>query len=423
MPLNVVPVRESTHGVLKAPLFDQEVDARLTRSSRSRRNPARFKDYIPTSNVPIQVGRYLTKKQQLEAAKARADPALPECDPDQPPDEGLGESDPTVTHWITTLPDAFGVFRKYLSLPSHNPDNIDPFSNLSSTPSSMGPSPRPPATNSIGSNLTISSTASVSDPLANSENPTVDLLLSWYSEGSTDGTASLDHLVSCLQDPHFDISQLKNFNAVSALRRFERKHLRLTSKNTLKPGDGWKCGSVKIRVPCTRHPQHEEDAPEFTVDGVYYRDSVEVIAKELADPDSFGNIHLKPFEEWWHPTKASEPIRVYSEIFTSNAMLQLEKKLQETSKSTTGPELETFILAALLYSDGTRLAQFGHASLWPVYMFVGNTSKYIRSQLNSFSAHHIAYLPTVCVSFVWLHYVSHSQPATGHDKGVLQRTL
>ena len=367
----------------------------LVRSSRNQRNPAHFKDYLPTSTVPTQVGRYMTKKQWLEAAKARADAAQPEHDPGLS-SEGSGKGGPPATHQISTDPDPFGVFHKYyLSLPSHNPDDINPFSDLPPTLSSMGPSSQPLTANSIGSGLTVSSVKGDSDPLTNSQSPTINLLLSWYSKGSTDGATSLDHLVNCLRDPHFDISQLKDFNAVSTLCQFEQTHIRPTSKNALEPGDGWKCGSVKLHVPCTHRQQREEDALEFTVDGVYYWDAVEVIMKELMDPDSFDNIHLKRFEEWWRPTEASEPVCVYSEIYTSDAMLQLEKRLQETLKGTAGPELETFILGALLYSNGTQLAQFGHTSLWPVYMFIGNTSKYIRSWPNSFSAHHIAYLPTV----------------------------
>jgi len=334
----------------------------------------------------------------MEAAKARADAARPEHDPELLLDQDSGEETNAVTQQITTDPDSFGVFRKYSSLSSHNPDDDDPFSDIPSAPPGMVPTSQPRATGSIGSDLTSSSSSS-SDPFENSKNPTADLLLSWYSEGATDGVAWLDRLTDHLVHPRFDLSQLKNFNAAQALREFERTHLGSKSKDALKPGDGWKCGKVTIRVPCTRHPQREEDAPEFTVDGVYYRDAVEVIAKELADPDSFENIHLKPFEEWWRPTEASDPIRVYSEIYTSDAMLELEKKLEETLKATAGPHLETFILAALMYTDSTHLAQFGSASLWPMYMFIGNASKYIRSRPSSFSAHHIAYLPTASIHF------------------------
>lgn len=397
---------------IKVPLLEQEIDTGIVRSTRSRRNPARFRDYMPTSTIPTQVGSYLTKKQRLEAARARADAAQPEHDSDLLSDEAPSEGDVAVAHQITTSPDAFGVFCKYSSLSSHNPKDIDPFSDIPSVPSGMASTSQPSAAEPMGSDITVSSARHDLDPLANSENPTVDLLLSWYSEGSTDGATNLDHLVSCLQDPRFDISQLEGFHAVSALRQFERTHLQSGSGDTLKPGDGWKCGSVTIRVPCIHHRQREEDAPEFTVDGVWYRDAAEVITKELMDPDSFDNIHLKPFEEWWRPTEASEPVRVYSEIYTSNATLQLEKELKESLKGATGPQLETFILSALLYSDGTRLAQFDHASLWQVYMFIGNTSKYIRSRPNSFSAHHIAYLPTVWILLIFssaIHLIVYSQ--------------
>lgn len=334
----------------------------------------------------------------MEAAKARADATQPENCPDPPLGEGSGgENDVAdVPRQIMTSPDSFGVFRKYSSLPSHNPDDFDPFADIPSIPSGS----QAPAGESIGSNLTVSSTGNDPDPLANSKNPTVDLLLSWWTQGIADGAAALNRLARNILDPHFEPTQLKGFNAVTSLRRFEKDHLSSKPGSTLKPGDGWKCGKVTIRVPCTGHKQREDEAPKFTVDGIYYRDAAEVVAKELADPDSFENIHIRPFEEWWRPTEASDPVRVYSEVYNSDAMLQLEKELEETSKSTAGPRLETFIISALLYSDGTNLAQFGHASLWPMYMYIGNASKYIRAQPNSFSAHHIAYLPTVMAPFI-----------------------
>ena len=98
------------------------------------------------------------------------------------------------------------------------------------------------------------------------------------------------------------------------------------------------------------------------------------------DPDSFKDIHIRPFEEWWRPTDDSNPDCVYSDVYTSDTMLQLERELEETLKTTSDPQLEalkTFILAVLLYSDATNLTQFGQVSLWPVYMFIRNTSKYI----------------------------------------------
>ncbi|KAG6892461.1 hypothetical protein C0992_000423, partial [Termitomyces sp. T32_za158] len=58
-------------------------------------------------------------------------------------------------------------------------------------------------------------------------------------------------------------------------------------------------------------------------------------------------------------------------------------------------DLETVIVPLMLYSDSTRLASFGTASLWPLYMWFGGLSKYIRSTVNSFSANHLAYFPSL----------------------------
>lgn len=60
-------------------------------------------------------------------------------------------------------------------------------------------------------------------------------------------------------------------------------------------------------------------------------------------------------------------------------------------------DLEYVIAAQIVYSDQTRLANFGGASLWPAYDFFGNQTKYERGKPSSFSAHHFAYFPTVSV--------------------------
>jgi len=337
---------------------------------------------------------FLTQKQRLEAARARANAAQPEPEPE--PEPSVEEwSDPAASQ-IVTDPNSFGVFRKYspFSVSSHNPKDVDPFSDIpSARPGSVAS--REATAEPIGSDLA-TSTRNEPDPLSTLTNPTRDLLLGWwFTEGSRQGIGSLISLIKCLTHPLFKISELVNFNPVSALRQFKRTNISPTPGTTLAPGDSWKTGTVKIKVPCTGVKQCEEDAPEFTVDGILYRDAIEVVANELADPDLFDNLHIKPFEEWWKPGEADDPVRVYSEVYTSDAMLEAERSIQETLKTTAGPQLETFVASVLLYSDSTHLASFGSASLWPVYLFIGNLSKYDRSKPTSFSAHHIAYLPTV----------------------------
>lgn len=49
----------------------------------------------------------------------------------------------------------------------------------------------------------------------------------------------------------------------------------------------------------------------------------------------------------------------------------------------------------MLWSDETHLTSFGSAGLWPIYLYLGNLSKYIRGMPTQFAAHHLAYIPSV----------------------------
>ena len=59
------------------------------------------------------------------------------------------------------------------------------------------------------------------------------------------------------------------------------------------------------------------------------------------------------------------------------------------------PDMEYAVLTMLLWSDETVLSQFGYAKLWPIYLYFGNLSKYIRGRPTEFAAHHLAYIPDV----------------------------
>ncbi|KAF9555015.1 hypothetical protein CPC08DRAFT_643499, partial [Agrocybe pediades] len=86
------------------------------------------------------------------------------------------------------------------------------------------------------------------------------------------------------------------------------------------------------------------------------------------------------------------PERVISELYNSEAFIEEHEKIQKKPPEP-GPSYETAVAAIMLWSDSTHLANFGTTSLWPIYMFFGNESKYSRAKPSKFSAHHIAYLP------------------------------
>ena len=90
----------------------------------------------------------------------------------------------------------------------------------------------------------------------------------------------------------------------------------------------------------------------------------------------------------------SVPQRVYDELYSSDAMIEAHMKLQQQPPEL-GCTLERVIASLMLWSDSTHLANFGTASLWPLYLFFGNQSKWVRGKPKTASCHHVAYIPKV----------------------------
>ncbi|KAG2031372.1 hypothetical protein BDR03DRAFT_841017, partial [Suillus americanus] len=99
-----------------------------------------------------------------------------------------------------------------------------------------------------------------------------------------------------------------------------------------------------------------------------------------------------PYKLFWQPDKDKPPECVIMKLYTSDAMLQEHEKIHSQPR-VADCNLETVVAAIMLWSDSTHLASFGNAALWPIYLFIGNQSKYIRSKPTSFAAHHLAYIP------------------------------
>jgi hypothetical protein len=59
---------------------------------------------------------------------------------------------------------------------------------------------------------------------------------------------------------------------------------------------------------------------------------------------------------------------------------------------------EVAVLAMLLWSDLTHLASFRTTSLWAVYLYFGNLSKYAHGRLSSHATHHLTYIPSVSIN-------------------------
>jgi hypothetical protein len=164
-------------------------------------------------------------------------------------------------------------------------------------------------------------------------------------------------------------------------------------------GGPWKTGSVKIKMPCARAngPQFstEADAPEFEIHGIRYRSLVDLLTSRLQDPATSASLEHTPFSEWWCPPGSVTPIRIYGEAYSSDVAIQLHEEIRGLPPPVDGPPVKNVIALLILGSDSTHLASFGTASLWPIYIFFGNMSKYDSLKPTEFAASHLAYLPKV----------------------------
>ena len=158
----------------------------------------------------------------------------------------------------------------------------------------------------------------------------------------------------------------------------------------------------------------------FSVPGLHLRNLTEVI-KVAVQERSSRFFHYTPFKQFWKEKATDEPQRVYDEIYTSDAFITAHEKLQRQPPEP-GCDLERVILALMFWSDSTHLANFGTASLWPLYLFFGNQSKWVRGKPRAGACHHVAYMPKVSVSFRYL-FSSHSYPQLPDDFNNLYRTL
>lgn len=224
-------------------------------------------------------------------------------------------------------------------------------------------------------------------------NASTFLLMHWfYSSSSSKTLSELEGLVKqVILDKDFKREDLFAFNVVRESRRLDVIDSAL-AESLFTSSDGWRKTSVKLSVPFERVKHASEAAaPVFEVDSLYYRPIVDVIKAILQDSDA-QHFHLFPFKAYWHPDRANPPQRIYSELYNSDAYLEEHERIRAAHGTS---EIEVVVASIMLWSDSTQLANFGTASLWPIYLFLGNQSKYMRCKPGNLAAHHIAYIPKV----------------------------
>ncbi len=373
-----------------------------TRSGRTVRFPRRFDDYLPAVRTALA---HIPSKENQNPPQASEDPI---SHPESFGNHGLatGVQTGSASHTpndgslredlapITTDIDNFGVYRVYARTPI-----CDPLQCSDARPQAPGDfssdSRQETACNRGPINPNMQATAPYYHPFSN---PSAATMMAAHYSGtplqSAQKTTLFAHILGSLGSD-LDPSDLCNFNITRENKRLD-SYLTSASETAFQSEDGWLESSVKIRLPLDKKKMLETEAAEFEIGGVFHRDIIDVISS-VYQSDAVKSFHFIPFKEFWKPSEDAPPERLYGELFSSQAMLDADDEIcrQCLENDPDHPDLEAVSVPILLYSDSTHLASFGTASCWPVYMFFGSQSKYVRAMPTSYACHHIAYIPKV----------------------------
>lgn len=296
-----------------------------------------------------------------------------------------------------TAPDQFGVYRAFLEVPRHDPEADWEVEDLADAPSFVSGSKRSVHwATGLGDDPEENSTM----PYGPFTNASTFQLMDWYYESQ--GVLSLARLDALVNDvilsPEFKPRHLGDFTSGTELKKMDE----YLAKGPFSESSGWKESILSIPMPAegvSHASEGPEDggAPHLQVPHVHHRNLTQLIKTAFASEAAADWTYI-PYAMYNRKTPDSEPERIITEVYHSDAWLSEHEALQKlpVELDEGGDIIEKAIVSVQVYSDGTRLAQFGSASLWPAYVFFGNQSKYDRGVPSKFGAHHLAYIPDVC---------------------------
>lgn len=340
------------------------------RPSRTHRLPRRYRDELPEP-MPAAVATHSVDR-----------PSLPRR---------------VVLHVFDSFRTAFnkfGIARDYRHRPSYDPDSFLSVSDLSDLPTL--PNNDDNNSNELPGNCEdCYGSSGARAPPWPWANMSIWRLMSWKLTGTNQKSNNeVTRLVNdVIQAADFKVDDLTGFNASSESKRLGAKDV--SGPPGIFDRDDWKEAAAEIVVP-TREKQ-KGAGHTFVVPGFMYRPLTSVIEVAFSEPISKW-FHFIPFKRIWKSASGREQ-RIFDELYSSDVWNKAHDEIQK-QKRDDNCRLERVIAGLMFWSDSTQLAQFGHSSAWPVYLFFGNLSKYIRASVAPGTCHPIAFIPPLPPSLV-----------------------
>jgi hypothetical protein len=225
---------------------------------------------------------------------------------------------------------------------------------------------------------------------------TAFVLVEWFTQCNRLLPMLLNNLVSnVLLDKYMNLANLAKFNADTEIQQLDGAKVFFSNNS-------WKSSSVCIPVPTQVHCISKKEVEVFKVPGIWHCHIVNVIIIFFTTA-AIHSYHLTLFKEFFQLLHHMAEC-VWSELYNSNTFYNKHIKLCRAATDT----YKTVIAAIMLWSDLTHLANFGTASLWLIYLFLGKISKYVRGRPTSHLLHHLAYLPLASTHIIFCDLKSHS---------------
>lgn len=365
-----------------------ESQRRPKRSAAARRLPGRYRDILPEGPLPLSPA----PSTGAVGALRQEDSAPNETSQDyREPQSSQMPAEEVPIPVYRTLRNAFNVFREYVRKPLRIPDLDAPLETFSLDAKSIA--------------------EKLSDTIKPFGNMSIYRIGHWFH--SCGGRLSRESLASLITDvlkaEDFSPDDLPGAQTMdrlnTALDGLDKEESRRgAAGEVFVQGDGWIEESVCIEIPTGVKQPHKRslDQPPastpFNIPGLFRRPLVEVI-KSACQDDLAREFHYEPFRSF-QAHSPSQPhgeetlLRLHDELYASDAWITEQQKL-ETLPPEPGCDLPRAIAALMFWSDATHVSQFGQSKMWPVYLFFGNLSKWLRCKPQSRASHHVAHIPTV----------------------------
>lgn len=379
MEIDDVPLQISAPETIEEPPILLNAAGRV---ARKRRPTWKILERLPAPPAPIPDVAIPDVQVEISSSDASAIPPSPLVPPNP----------------VFTVQNEFGMYREFPSLPTHNPDDNLTISNLADTlpPPTVVDAPIPISRLSVPTPVPSGPDNSLNGPFGNSS---IFGLLNWMWTGSAmKSLGECIKLFQFLQSDSFCKEDIMGVDVVKETARLDEYMGFQSSRSNgslslTPPKDGWRESDVSIQVPDGEKHAEDDSIPTFVVPGLHHRSITAVIRSVFEDPASYC-FHYTPFKSLWKSSKTAPAQRVYDDIYCSDAMIEAHTNLQQ-SPPEQECKLERVVASLMFWSDSTHLANFGTASLWPLYLFFGNQAKSLRGKPSTASCHHIAYIPKV----------------------------